>query len=214
LDLSSFIDHTNLRPDARICDIEKLCREASENHFASVCVNPCHVKSSSIFLKGSGVAVCTVAGFPLGANTTEEKIFEARNAAENGASEIDMVINLSWIKDGYFNFAEKEIGALVKSVPDCRVKVIIETCLLSRDEIKTSCSLIAEAGAHFVKTSTGFSSGGATIEDVAFIRSIVSDSLGIKASGGIRDYETAAAMVKAGATRLGTSLSMKIINKL
>ncbi len=213
MDVAHLIDHTNLKPDARVCDIEKLCREAYEYNFASVCVNPCYVKLAYKLLNGSRVNVCAVVGFPLGAATTKGKVYEAVLAAENGASEIDMVINVSWLKDRRHDLIKKEISSVVSHVPNCLVKVIIETCLLDQEEKIIACKLIKESGAHFVKTSTGFSSGGATVEDIALIRSIVGDAFGVKASGGIRDYDTAAAMVMAGATRLGTSQSVIICKK-
>lgn len=211
MNLSKLIDHTNLKQDARVCDIERLCREADENNFASVCVNPCYVALASRFLAASAARVCSVVGFPLGASTTEEKVYGAACASANGASEIDMVINVSWIKDRYYDLVQKEISYVVKAVPDCLVKVIIETCLLSREEIIDAAMLVKKSGAHFVKTSTGFSSGGANVDDVALIRSVVGNDFGIKASGGIKDYETAIALVRAGATRLGTSRSLEII---
>ena len=210
MDLAHFIDHTNLNPDAREYDIRKLCSEAVDWGFASVCVNPCYVSLAAKLLAGSGVRVCCVVGFPLGSSTTECKAFEARLAMRNGAMEIDMVINLSWLKDGLYDNVKGDIAAVVGSVPDCKVKVIIETCLLNEHEKLKACGLIKEAGAHFVKTSTGFSAGGATVEDVTLIRAAVGYGFGVKASGGIRDYDAANAMIRAGADRLGTSRSVSI----
>lgn len=208
--IASLIDHTNLKPDARRKDIERLCEEAVEHRFASVCVNPCYARLAAELLRGSGVKVCCVVGFPLGASSTESKAFEAAKAAADGAEEIDMVINISWLKDGEYGLVKSDIAAVVDAVPKCPVKVILETCLLEKEEIAVACGLAAEAGASFVKTSTGFSKGGASVEDVALMRLTVGDRLGVKASGGIRDYETAAAMVAAGASRLGTSQSLAI----
>jgi deoxyribose-phosphate aldolase len=203
--LSGYIDYTNLKPNASREDITKLCNEAIENSFVSVCVNPAFVSLASDLLKESKVKVCSVIGFPLGSNTTETKVYEAAEAAKNGASEIDMVINVSWLKDGAFDKVKEEIKAVVNAAPNCLVKVIIEACLLNNDEKIKACELSQQAGAHFVKTSTGFSTGGATVEDVALMREVVGSSMGVKAAGGIRDYDTALRMIEAGANRLGTS---------
>ncbi|MGI6442468.1 MAG: deoxyribose-phosphate aldolase [Synergistaceae bacterium] len=203
--LSGYIDYTNLKPNASREDITKLCNEAIENSFVSVCVNPAFVSLASDLLKESKVKVCSVIGFPLGSNTTETKVYEAAEAAKNGASEVDMVINVSWLKDGAFDKVKEEIKAVVNAAPNCLVKVIIEACLLNNDEKIKACELSQQAGAHFVKTSTGFSTGGATVEDVALMREVVGSSMGVKAAGGIRDYDTALRMIEAGANRLGTS---------
>ena len=203
--LSGYIDYTNLKPNASREDITKLCNEAIENSFVSVCVNPAFVLLASDLLKESKVKVCSVIGFPLGSNTTETKVYEAAEAAKNGASEVDMVINVSWLKDGAFDKVKEEIKAVVNAAPNCLVKVIIEACLLNNDEKIKACELSQQAGAHFVKTSTGFSTGGATVEDVALMREVVGSSMGVKAAGGIRDYDTALRMIEAGANRLGTS---------
>lgn len=203
--LSGYIDYTNLKPNASREDIIKLCSDAIENSFVSVCVNPAFVAMASDLLKESKVKVCSVIGFPLGSNTTETKVYEAAEAAKNGASEIDMVINISWMKDGAFDKVKEEIKAVVNAAPNCLVKVIIEACLLNNDEKIKACELSQQAGAHFVKTSTGFSTGGATVEDVALMREVVGSSMGVKAAGGIRDYDTALRMIEAGANRLGTS---------
>lgn len=206
MELASYTDYTNLKPDVLSKEIETLCVAAAKNNVAAVCVNSSFAAEAKSFLKDSDVKVCCVVGFPLGACTTETKVFEARNAVQNGATEIDMVINISWLKDSFFDKAKKDIEAVVSAVPNCVVKVIIETCLLTNDEKVKACEIAKEAGAHFVKTSTGFSKAGATVEDVALMRSTVGSTMGVKAAGGIRDYETAAAMIKAGASRLGTSL--------
>jgi len=210
LDLAPFIDHTNLDPAARKEDISKLCDEALEMGFASVCVNPCYVSLASEKLKGSCVKVCSVVGFPLGAGTSQVKAYEAERAYADGAEEIDMVMNISHAKNGSFGLLRDDIAAVVKAVPRCKVKVIIEACLLEDTEIIEACRAACEAGAHFVKTSTGFSSGGATTRAVELIRKSLPQNMGVKASGGIRDRESAEEMIRAGANRLGTSRSMII----
>ncbi len=212
--LAGLIDHTALKPDTTKEQIMKLCSEAIEYGFASVCVNPCYVKLCSELLKNSRVKVCTVIGFPIGATTTATKVAEASEAIGNGATEVDMVINVGAIKSGDFDFVEKDIKAVVQAAKGkALVKVILETCLLTEEEKKMSCQICKEVGADFVKTSTGFSSGGATVEDVKLMRSIVKPYLGVKASGGIRDYATANAMVEAGASRIGASASVAIANE-
>ena len=210
MDLAPFIDHTNLDPAARKEDISKLCDEALEMGFASVCVNPCYVSLASEKLKGSCVKVCSVVGFPLGAGTSQVKAYEAERAYADGAEEIDMVMNISHAKNGSFGLLRDDIAAVVKAVPRCKVKVIIEACLLEDTEIIEACRAACEAGAHFVKTSTGFSSGGATTRAVELIRKSLPQNMGVKASGGIRDRESAEEMIRAGANRLGTSRSMII----
>jgi deoxyribose-phosphate aldolase len=210
LDLAPFIDHTNLDPAARKEDISKLCDEALEMGFASVCVNPCYVSLASEKLKGSGVKVCSVVGFPLGAGISPVKAYEAERAYEDGAEEIDMVMNISHAKNGSFCLLRDDIAAVVKAVPRCKVKVIIEACLLEDSEIIEACKAACEAGAHFVKTSTGFSCGGATVRVVELIRKNLPQSMGVKASGGIKDRGSAEEMIKAGADRLGTSRSVMI----
>lgn len=211
--IAHLIDHTNLKQDARGSDIDKLCREAAEYGFASVCVNPCNVSRAAALLSGTATKVCCVVGFPLGASTTECKAFEASLAARNGASEIDMVMNVGWLKDGRFDDVRDDIAAVVSAVPGCAVKVILETCLLEKSEIVQACRLAAEAGAAFVKTSTGFSSGGANAEDVALMRRSVGPEMGVKAAGGIRSRSAAEAMIEAGADRLGSSCSLSICNE-
>lgn len=210
--LCKFIDHTLLKPDCSAVEVEGLCSEALKYNFASVCVNPSFVSLCSEKLKGSEVKVCTVIGFPLGATTTEVKIFEAENAIENGATELDMVINIGKLKDKDYDYVREEIKSLAKVCKNhALLKVIIETCLLSEEEKLMACRLSKEAGADFVKTSTGFSKSGATVEDIKLMRNTVGDHMGVKASGGIRDTETALDMIKAGATRIGASASIKII---
>ena len=212
--IAALIDHTALKPDTTKEQISKLCNEAIEYGFASVCVNPCYVKLSSELLKGSSIKVCTVIGFPLGAATTATKVAEASEAIENGAKEVDMVINIGALKSGDVDFVKKEIEAIVQTAKGkALVKVILETCLLTEEEKIITCKICKEAGADFVKTSTGFSTAGATIDDVKLMRSIVKPSLGVKASGGIRDYKTANAMVEAGASRIGASASVDIASQ-
>ena len=211
--IQRFIDHTLLAADATKEKIEKLCKEALEYHFASVCVNSCWVKLASEILSGSDVAVCTVVGFPLGAMDTESKAYEAEKAVADGADEIDMVINIGYLKSGMTSGVLEDIKAVRKATEGKVLKVIIETCLLSDDEKRTACELSAEAGADFVKTSTGFSTGGATEHDVALMRSVVGDKLGVKASGGIRDYKKAKAMIDAGANRIGASAGIAIVKE-
>ncbi len=214
MNIASIIDHTALKPDTSKAEIEKLCSEAIEFGFASVCVNPWYVSLCSQILKDSGIRVCTVIGFPLGANTTATKAAEAAEAVANGAREVDMVINIGAVKSGDFDYVKKDVEAVVKAVGiKALVKVILETCLLTDEEKKICCELCKEAGADYVKTSTGFSTGGATEEDVKLMREIVKPSLGVKASGGIRDYETAKAMVEAGASRIGASASVAIAHR-
>ncbi|MFS0644145.1 deoxyribose-phosphate aldolase [Siminovitchia sp. 179-K 8D1 HS] len=206
------IDHTLLKPDATKQQIQTLCEEAKVNQFASVCINPAWVGFAAQLLHQSGVSVCTVVGFPLGASTPETKAFETKNAIENGAREVDMVLNIGALKSGDDNFVMKDIEAVVTAARDkAIVKVIIETCLLTDEEKVRACQLAQKAGADFVKTSTGFSTGGATAEDVMLMKHAVGGKLGVKASGRIRSPEDAKRMLEAGATRLGTSSGVKII---
>ncbi|NLV36546.1 MAG: deoxyribose-phosphate aldolase [Clostridiaceae bacterium] len=210
---AKMFDHTILKADATSQKVVQLCKEALENGFASVCVNSCYTALTVEQLKGSDVKTCVVVGFPLGAMSTRAKAFEAKDAAESGAQEIDMVINVGALKENNLQYVENDIKAVVDAVNEkAIVKVIIETCLLTDEEKVTVCKLAQKAGADFVKTSTGFSTGGATQADVSLMRRTVGDSMGVKASGGIRDYETAVAMIKAGASRLGTSATVKIVN--
>ena len=212
MNISSMIDHTLLKADATEDMIEKLCKEALEYNFAAVCVNPYYVKKAKKFLNGSNVKVATVIGFPLGANTKEVKAFETKKAIEDGADEIDMVINIGALKNKEYDVVKNDINAVVKAANGkAIVKVIIETCLLTKEEKIKACLLSKEAGADYVKTSTGFSTGGATIEDVKLMKETICDAMKIKASGGIRDYETAKAMIEAGASRIGASSSVKIV---
>jgi deoxyribose-phosphate aldolase len=210
--INNYIDHTLLKPEATLAQIEKLCQEARENEFFSVCVNSYYVKSAVSLLAGSKVKVCTVVGFPLGASTMETKRFEAMKAIAEGAKEVDMVINISAIKSGNWQYVLDDMSSLAQVCHQqgAILKVILETCLLNEEEKKKACELAVKAKVDFVKTSTGFSSAGATIEDVKLMRSIVGPNMGVKASGGIRNPETAMAMIQAGATRLGTSASVEI----
>ena len=209
--IASYIDHTMLAPQATVSQIRKLCEEAVKYHFASVCVNSCHVALCAELLKGTGVNVCTVVGFPLGAMSTKAKAFEAECAVADGAVEIDMVINVGALKDENWTFVEDDIRAVKKACEGKLLKVILETCLLTDDEIVRACQLSEAAGADYVKTSTGFSKGGATAEAVSLMRKTVGDRLGVKASGGIRDRESALKMIEAGASRLGCSAGVKIM---
>ncbi len=212
--LAGLIDHTALKPETCKEQIKKLCKEAIEYKFASVCVNPCYVTLCSEILKETDIKVCTVIGFPLGATSTVSKVAETIEAVENGAGEIDMVINIGAVKSGDFHYVEKDIKAVVEAADGkAIVKVILETCLLNDEEKVTCCKLCKAAGADFVKTSTGFSTGGATVHDVRLMRETVGPDMGVKAAGGIRDYMTAKAMIDAGATRIGASASIAIVNE-
>lgn len=210
--IAKMIDHTLLKADTTKAQIVKLCEEAKQYGFASVCVNPTWVATATELLKGTDVKVCTVIGFPLGASTPETKAFETKNAIENGAEEVDMVINIGALKDGNDDLVERDIRAVVEAAKGkALVKVIIETCLLTEEEKVRACQLAVKAGADYVKTSTGFSTGGATTEDVALMRKTVGKNIGVKASGGVRDIKSAMAMIEAGATRIGTSSGVAII---
>ncbi len=211
--IGSMIDHTLLKPDATHDQIAQLCYEARKYNFASVCVNPSHVKLCAELLKGSQAKVCTVIGFPLGATATDVKVFEAKNAIKEGATEIDMVINIGALKSGDLELVAKDIRSVVLAGHEgnALVKVIIETSLLTREEKITACLISKEAGADYVKTSTGFSGGGATVEDIELMRKVVGPTIGVKASGGVRTREDAENMIKAGATRIGASAGVKII---
>ena len=210
MNLAPYIDHTNLKPEAAAADIKRLCEEAVCGGFASVCVNSSRVPLASELLKGTDVAVCTVVGFPLGAANSAAKACEAKKAAEDGAAEIDMVINIGLIKDGADEEAVKDIKAVVDAVPGCIVKVIIETCLLTKEEKIRACRAAMAAGAHFVKTSTGFSKAGATEEDVRLMRAAVGQAMKVKAAGGIRDAGFAERLILAGADRIGASKSVEM----
>ena len=212
MNINKLIDHTALKPNTNKESILKLITEAKTYDFASVCVNPCWVALAHQELKNTDVKVCTVIGFPLGANTTEVKVFETKDAIEKGAQEIDMVINIAMLKDKEYDYVENEIHQIVEATKDkAIVKVIIETCLLTDEEKIKACELSQKAGADFVKTSTGFSSGGATVHDIALMRKTVGAEMGVKASGGVHTHEEALAMVEAGATRIGASAGVKLL---
>ena len=208
---SKYIDHTLLKPDAVKAQIIQLCKEAKEYDFASVCVNPCWIETARKELAGSDVNVCVVIGFPLGAMTSAAKVFEAKDAIERGADEVDMVLNVGWLKDGDDAAVTNEIKAVKEAVGSHVLKVIIEACLLTNDEKVRACQDAEKAGADFVKTSTGFSTGGATVEDVALMKKMVGDRLKVKAAGGIRTKEAMDAMIAAGAERIGTSNGTKLM---
>ena len=209
--LNKYIDHTILKATASSSDVQKLCEEAIEHEFYSVCVNGCYVVDAKQLLQGTDVKVAAVVGFPLGAMTTAAKVFEAKEAIENGASEIDMVINVAKLKDGEFEYVENEIRQIKEAIGDNVLKVIIETCYLTDEEKVKACELSLVAKADFVKTSTGFGTGGATYEDVKLMKSVVGDNAKVKASGGVRDKETAEKYVELGAERLGTSSGIDIV---
>ena len=213
--VASMIDHTLLKPDATRKDIEDLCREAAQFKFATVCVNPAWVSTAARLLAGSGVGVCSVVGFPLGATTADVKAYETRRAIYDGAREIDMVINVGALKSGDLRVVEHDIEAVASTCRECGVlsKVIIEAALLTDDEKVTACTLAKAAGADYVKTSTGFGPGGATAADVALMRRVVGADMGVKAAGGVRDLEGLKAMVAAGATRVGASAGVKIVQQ-
>ena len=215
-DMALLIDHTLLKPEATSAQIATLCHEALTYRFASVCVNPAYVVQSASLLEASGVKVCTVIGFPLGATTTAAKCFEARNAIENGATEVDMVLRIGALKEGALDAVAADIADVANTAHDANVllKVIFETCLLTDQEKVAAAIASRMAGADFVKTSTGFSTGGATVQDIALMRRVVGDALGVKASGGVKDFAGALAMVHAGATRIGASAGVKIVQEI
>ena len=213
-ELASYIDHTLLKPEASREQIRAVCNEAKQYHFASVCVNSCWVPLIVEELKGSGVSVCCVIGFPLGASLSSVKAFEAREAVAAGAQEIDMVINVGAVKSGGWELVKEDIVAVNAAKGTAKLKVIIETCLLTDEEKVRVCQIAKEAGADFVKTSTGFSTGGATVHDVELMRKTVGPEMGVKASGGVRTLADALAMIEAGASRLGASAGVKIIEAL
>jgi len=213
--IARMIDHTALKADTTEKQIIKLCEEAKEYNFASVCVNPTWIKKSAELLAGTEVKVCTVIGFPLGANTPEVKAFEVEQAIKDGATEVDMVINIGALKDGNNELVERDIKAVVDAAKGkALTKVIIESCLLTDEEKVRACVLSVKAGADYVKTSTGFSTGGATKEDIALMRKTVGPDIGVKASGGVRNAADAEAMIAAGATRIGASAGIEICNGL
>ena len=211
--LAKMIDHTILKPEATDAEVIKLCKEAMEYGFASVCVNPSMVKKAATILEGSEVKVCTVIGFPLGATTTEVKVFETEQTIKDGATEVDMVINVGKLKESNLEYVKNDIAAVVSAAKGKAItKVIIESCLLTDEEKVTVCNIAKEVGADFVKTSTGFSTGGATKEDIKLMRETVGPNMGVKASGGIRSNEDAMTMIENGATRIGASASIAICN--
>jgi len=212
--LAAYIDHTLLKPGATAKDIETLCGEARHHGFYGVCVNGCRVALARHFLEDTHIKVVGVVGFPLGALSNDAKRFETEAAIDDGAQEIDVVLNLGWFKDGADKLVLRELRDVVESADERPVKVILETGLLTREEKMRACGLAVESGAHFVKTSTGFNGGGATVEDVRLLREIVGEKHGVKASGGIRDAKTALAMIQAGATRIGTSAGVAIMEGL
>ncbi len=212
MNLAKYIDHTILKPDTTEAQVKKICAEAREHGFFSVCVNPCNVTRVKEELKGTDVKVCSVISFPLGANIPEVKAFEATKAIEDGADEIDMVINIGALKDGKYDYVREDIKAVVEACKGkALLKVIIEACLLTDEEKVKACELSKEAGADYVKTSTGFSTGGATADDIALMRKTVGPELGVKASGGVRDFAGAKKMIDAGASRIGASSSVAIV---
>lgn len=211
MQLNKFIDHTLLKPEAQSAQIEKLCKEAIEHKFFSVCVNTSYVKQCAELLRDSDVKVCCVVGFPLGAMDTASKAFETRTAIANGAQEIDMVVQIGALKDHRMDYVRDDIKAVVQAAAGVKVKVIIETSLINDEEKTLACKAALDAGAHFVKTSTGFAGGGATVEDVKLMKSIVGDKMEVKASGGVKNSEQAFALISAGATRLGTSSGVALV---
>ena len=214
MNLNKLIDHTLLKADATSAQIKQLCQEAKEYDFKSVCVNPAFVSRAAALLKGSDVEVCTVIGFPLGANTTATKVFEAKDALANGATEVDMVINISQAKDGQWEAVEEEIKQIAEAVKGKAIlKVIVETALLTDEEIKNATEATVNAGADFVKTSTGFSTRGASLNDVQIMNTVTQGRIGIKASGGVSNRQDALNMVEAGATRIGASKGIQIVSE-
>jgi len=211
--LAGMIDHTVLKPATSVEDVKKVCQEAIENGFFSVCLNPCNIELGAELLKDSDVKVCTVIGFPLGANTPEVKAFETKDAIAKGADEVDMVINIGRLKDKDYDYVLKDIKAVVDAADGkALTKVILETCLLTDEEKVKACELCKEAGADFVKTSTGFSTGGSTPADIKLMRDTVGPEMGVKASGGVRCFDDAEKVINSGATRIGASSSVAIIN--
>lgn len=215
MNINSMIDHTLLKPDSSKEAIHLLCEEAKKYEFVAICVNPYYIPLCKELLKGTDVKIATVVGFPLGANTKETKVFETIDAINKGANEIDMVINIAALKDKDYHVVKDDVKAVVEAAKGrAIVKVIIETSLLTDEEKTKACEISLEVGAEFVKTSTGFSTGGATVEDVRLMKSVVGDKMEVKASGGIRDLDTAKIMIEAGATRLGTSSGIKIVESI
>ena len=213
MNYNKMIDHTVLKADTPLETVKKICDEAMEYGFASVCINPCHVAYCADYLKDSDVNVCTVIGFPLGANTSAVKAFETKDAIANGADEIDMVMNIGALKDKNYDLVRDDVKAVVEAANGTLVKVILETCLLTEDEIKKACELCVEAKADYVKTSTGFSTRGATIEDVRIMKEAVHGKAKVKAAGGVRTHEDMVKIVEAGADRIGTSAGCSLVKK-
>ncbi|MCR9228701.1 MAG: deoxyribose-phosphate aldolase [Flavobacteriaceae bacterium] len=211
MSLEKYIDHTNLKPTATTTDIETLCKEAVEHNFYAVCVNGCYVPTAKNVLRGTHIKIAAVVGFPLGAMSSKAKVLEAVDCIENGADEIDMVINVGWLKSKKYDAVRDEITALKKAIGDHILKVIIETCFLTNQEKETACTLAIDAKTDYVKTSTGFGTGGATLEDVALIKRIVGESAKIKASGGIKTHEQALKFIELGVSRIGTSSGPSLI---
>lgn len=213
MNYNKMIDHTILKADTPLETVKRICDEAMEYGFASVCINPCHVAYCADYLKDSDVNVCTVIGFPLGANTSAVKAFETKDAIANGADEIDMVMNIGALKDKNYDLVRDDVKAVVEAANGTLVKVILETCLLTEDEIKKACELCVEAKADYVKTSTGFSTRGATIEDVRIMKEAVHGKAKVKAAGGVRTPEDMVKIVAAGADRIGTSVGCSLVKK-
>lgn len=213
MNYNKMIDHTVLKADTPLETVKRICDEAMEYGFASVCINPCHVVYCADYLKDSDVNVCTVIGFPLGANTSAVKAFETKDAIANGADEIDMVMNIGALKDKNYDLVRDDVKAVVEAANGTLVKVILETCLLTEDEIKKACELCVEAKADYVKTSTGFSTRGATIEDVQIMKAAVQGKAKVKAAGGVRTHEDMVKIVEAGADRIGTSAGCSLVEK-
>ena len=213
MNYNKMIDHTVLKADTPLETVKRICDEAMEYGFASVCINPCHVAYCADYLKDSDVNVCTVIGFPLGANTSAVKAFETKDAIANGADEIDMVMNIGALKDKNYDLVRDDVKAVVEAANGTLVKVILETCLLTEDEIKKACELCVEAKADYVKTSTGFSTRGATIEDVQIMKAAVQGKAKVKAAGGVRTHEDMVKIVEAGADRIGTSAGCSLVDK-
>lgn len=212
--IARYVEHTLLKPEALSVDVEKLCSEAVKYGFASVVVHPCNVETASRATEGSQVKVATVIGFPLGANTTAVKVFEAEDALSHGADEVDMVMNIGRFKEKKYDYVTEDISAVAAAVKGRAVlKVIVETGLLDDWEITKTCEIVRDSGADFIKTSTGFSKGGATVHHIQLMKGVLGDSIGIKASGGVRNYEQAVAMIEAGATRIGTSAGVAIVEE-
>lgn len=211
--MNQYIDHTNLKPTALIKDIEKLCQEAIQHKFMSVCVHGGYVELASKLLADSDVKVCAVIGFPLGQNTTETKVFEAKNCIDHGATEIDMVINIAKVMEHDEDYLVSEIAAIKEAIKDNVLKVIIETCLLSDEQKEFATQCVVKGNADFVKTSTGFSTGGATIEDVKLLAKVANKQIKVKAAGGVKSYDDLVAMIEAGADRIGTSSGVKLLAK-